>query len=116
MDAKLSRAVQEAFLRLHAKGDIYRAARLVNWSCTLRSAISSIEVDFVELEGILYEFIHILLLLFTHFVYTCWFVVVSAFQCVRCDVMTVPAQRCVCILCTFSIEWSNAIVIMCMSI
>lgn len=41
---KLSRAVQEAFVRLHDEGVIYRSTRLVNWSCTLRSAISDIEV------------------------------------------------------------------------
>ena len=29
----------------------YRSNRLVNWSCTLKSAISDIEVDKVELAG-----------------------------------------------------------------
>ncbi|KAK9500425.1 hypothetical protein O3M35_001693 [Rhynocoris fuscipes] len=51
MDPKLSRAVVEAFVRLHEDGDIYRSKRLVNWSCTLKSAISDIEVDKVELSG-----------------------------------------------------------------
>ncbi|XP_073975140.1 valyl-tRNA synthetase [Rhodnius prolixus] len=51
MDPKLSRAVVEAFVRLHDDGDIYRSKRLVNWSCTLKSAISDIEVDKVELTG-----------------------------------------------------------------
>ncbi|XP_019342548.2 valine--tRNA ligase [Alligator mississippiensis] len=51
MDVKLSRAVQEAFVRLHDEGVIYRSTRLVNWSCTLRSAISDIEVDSKELGG-----------------------------------------------------------------
>lgn len=41
---KLSRAVLEAFVRLHEKNLIYRSTRLVNWSCTLNSAISDIEV------------------------------------------------------------------------
>lgn len=40
----LSRAVTEAFVRLHDQNIIYRANRLVNWSCTLMSAISDIEV------------------------------------------------------------------------
>lgn len=44
MDPKLSRAVVEAFVRLHDDGDIYRSNRLVNWSCSLKSAISDIEV------------------------------------------------------------------------
>ncbi|KAK5642775.1 hypothetical protein RI129_008942 [Pyrocoelia pectoralis] len=51
MDPKLSRAVTEAFVRLHDDGIIYRSNRLVNWSCTLKSAISDIEVDKVELNG-----------------------------------------------------------------
>ncbi|KAL1456591.1 hypothetical protein WDU94_001310 [Cyamophila willieti] len=51
MDPKLSRAVTEAFLILHDAGDIYRSERLVHWSCTLKSAISDIEVDKVELTG-----------------------------------------------------------------
>jgi hypothetical protein len=44
MDPKLCRAVTEAFVRLHDEGVIYRSNRLVNWSCTLKSAISDIEV------------------------------------------------------------------------
>ncbi|XP_073956319.1 valyl-tRNA synthetase isoform X2 [Choristoneura fumiferana] len=51
MDPSMCRAVAEAFIRLHDAGDIYRANRLVNWSCTLKSAISDIEVDKVELPG-----------------------------------------------------------------
>lgn len=45
MDANLSAAVQEAFLRLHGKGLIYRDHRLVNWSSRLKTAISDIEVN-----------------------------------------------------------------------
>ncbi|XP_031849268.2 valyl-tRNA synthetase [Nomia melanderi] len=51
MDPKLCRAVTEAFIRLHDEGVIYRSNRLVNWSCSLKSAISDIEVDKVELSG-----------------------------------------------------------------
>lgn len=51
MDPSMCRAVNEAFIRLHDDGDIYRANRLVNWSCTLKSAISDIEVDKIELTG-----------------------------------------------------------------
>lgn len=51
MDPPLCRAVTEAFVRLHEDGSVYRSSRLVNWSCTLRSAISDIEVDKVELAG-----------------------------------------------------------------
>ncbi|XP_029099399.1 valine--tRNA ligase isoform X6 [Monodon monoceros] len=51
MDPKLSAAVTEAFVQLHEEGVIYRSTRLVNWSCTLNSAISDIEVDKKELTG-----------------------------------------------------------------
>lgn len=51
MDEKMCRAVTEAFVRLHEMGLIYRSNRLVNWSCALRSAISDIEVDKMELSG-----------------------------------------------------------------
>lgn len=51
MDPSMCRAVNEAFIRLHDSGDIYRANRLVNWSCALKSAISDIEVDKIELPG-----------------------------------------------------------------
>ncbi|RWS05960.1 Valine--tRNA ligase-like protein, partial [Dinothrombium tinctorium] len=51
LDPKMSRAVTEAFVRLHERGLIYRSYRLVNWSCTLRSAISDIEVDKIDLNG-----------------------------------------------------------------
>ncbi|XP_069775606.1 valine--tRNA ligase isoform X2 [Narcine bancroftii] len=51
MDPKLSTAVEEAFVRLHDEGVVYRSTRLVNWSCSLNSAISDIEVDKKELPG-----------------------------------------------------------------
>lgn len=51
MDANLSRAVTEAFVKLFEKGLIYRANRLVNWSTILKTAISDIEVDYEEITG-----------------------------------------------------------------
>lgn len=51
MDPKLCKAVTEAFVIMCEKGLIYRDKRLVNWSCTLKSAISDIEVDKVEIPG-----------------------------------------------------------------
>ena len=51
MDDMLSKAVVEAFNQFHEKGLLYRADRLGNWSCALKSAISDIEVDYIELEG-----------------------------------------------------------------
>mmetsp|Transcript_20106 Transcript_20106/g.36669 ORF Transcript_20106/g.36669 Transcript_20106/m.36669 type:complete len:1094 (-) Transcript_20106:194-3475(-) len=51
MDEMCSKAVVEAFNRFHEDGLLYRAERLGNWSCALKSAISDIEVDYIELEG-----------------------------------------------------------------
>ncbi|KAI4369500.1 hypothetical protein MLD38_017935 [Melastoma candidum] len=50
MDDKRSRAVTEAFVRLYKDGLIYRDIRLVNWDCILRTAISDIEVDHVDIK------------------------------------------------------------------
>eukprot|EP00262_Sarcandra_glabra_P008440 TRINITY_DN2196_c1_g1_i2.p1 TRINITY_DN2196_c1_g1~~TRINITY_DN2196_c1_g1_i2.p1 ORF type:complete len:1056 (+),score=239.90 TRINITY_DN2196_c1_g1_i2:303-3470(+) len=50
MDEKRSKAVTEAFVRLYREGLIYRDHRLVNWDCTLRTAISDIEVDHEDIK------------------------------------------------------------------
>lgn len=52
MDANLSRAVTEAFVRFHEAGIVYRDKRLINWSCALQSAISDIEVEYIDLEDV----------------------------------------------------------------
>lgn len=52
LDPKLNKAVSEAFVRMHDMGIIYRANRLVNWSCYLKTAISDIEVDYKEINEI----------------------------------------------------------------
>jgi len=44
MDPDLSRAVTEAFVRLHEDKLIYRGQRLVNWDPVLRTALSDLEV------------------------------------------------------------------------
>lgn len=51
MDDNLTKAVIEAFCRFHESGLIYRDTRLGNWSCALKSAISDIEVEHIDLEG-----------------------------------------------------------------
>lgn len=50
MDPNLSEAVSEAFTQLFDRGLIYRANRLVNWSCALKTAVSDIEVEFEDIE------------------------------------------------------------------
>ena len=51
MDAGLSKAVREVFVRLHDEGLIYRDRRLVNWDPKLQTAISDLEVETRELKG-----------------------------------------------------------------
>ena len=51
MNDRCSKAVTEAFIRMHDDGLISRDDRLVNWSCALQSAISDIECDTAELAG-----------------------------------------------------------------
>ncbi|KAL5332718.1 tRNA synthetases class I-domain-containing protein [Aspergillus crustosus] len=51
MSPQLSKAVTETFVQLHDEGLIYRANRLVHWSCRLSTALSSLEVDQKDLEG-----------------------------------------------------------------
>jgi len=50
MDDNLSAAVTECFVRFFEEGLIYRADRLVNWCCTLETAISDIEVEYIDIE------------------------------------------------------------------
>ncbi|KAL9617687.1 MAG: hypothetical protein Q9160_007520 [Pyrenula sp. 1 TL-2023] len=51
MSPQLSNAVIETFVQLHDEGLIYRANRLVHWSCRLSTALSTLEVSQKELEG-----------------------------------------------------------------
>ncbi|HXX11550.1 MAG TPA: valine--tRNA ligase, partial [Burkholderiales bacterium] len=55
MDARMSRAVAEVFVRLFEQGLIYRGKRLVNWDPVLGTAVSDLEVDSEEEDGTLWE-------------------------------------------------------------
>ncbi|MDF1630788.1 MAG: valine--tRNA ligase [Alcanivoracaceae bacterium] len=56
MDEGLSRAVQEAFIRLFDEGLIYRGKRLVNWDPQFHTAISDLEVENKEEAGHMWHF------------------------------------------------------------
>ena len=56
LDEGLSRAVREAFVRLYEKGLIYRGPRLINWSPGLKTAVSDLEVEYMEEDATLYYF------------------------------------------------------------
>ncbi len=55
MDPGMSRAVLEAFVRLHDEGLIYRGKRLVNWDPVLKTALSDLEVQAQEEDGHLWH-------------------------------------------------------------
>ncbi len=55
MDATMSRAVAEVFVRLHEEGLIYRGKRLVNWDPLLGTAVSDLEVDSEEEDGRMWD-------------------------------------------------------------
>ncbi len=57
MDPDLSRAVTEAFVRLHEQGLMYRATRLINWCPECMTSLSDLEVENEEgANGELFEF------------------------------------------------------------
>ena len=58
MDAKMSRAVVEVFVRLYEEGLIYRGKRLVNWDPVLGTAVSDLEVDSEEEDGRIWELLY----------------------------------------------------------
>jgi valyl-tRNA synthetase len=58
MDAKMSRAVVEVFVRLYEEGLIYRGKRLVNWDPVLGTAVSDLEVDTEEEDGRIWELLY----------------------------------------------------------
>ncbi len=60
MDAKMSLAVAEVFVRLYEDGLIYRGKRLVNWDPVLGTAVSDLEVESEEENGHLWEIRYLL--------------------------------------------------------
>ncbi len=50
LDEQRSKAVTEAFCRLAEKGVLYRMNRIVNWCPALRTALSDIEVEHIDVK------------------------------------------------------------------
>src|SRR5579871_5473309 len=55
LSPELSRAVTEAFVRLHERGLIYRGAYMVNWCPRCNTALSDLEVKHEETNGHLWH-------------------------------------------------------------
>jgi valyl-tRNA synthetase len=56
----MSKAVTEAFVRLHDKGLIYKGKYMINWCPKLQTAVSDLEVEYSEEMGQLYVFKYML--------------------------------------------------------
>ncbi|CCV65934.1 Valyl-tRNA synthetase [Paracholeplasma brassicae] len=56
LDQKLNDAVNHVFITLYNKGLIYRGNRIINWDVEAKTALSNIEVEFVETNGNLFYF------------------------------------------------------------
>lgn len=56
LEPEMCVAVTEAFVQLHEKGLIYRGEYMVNWSPDLGTAVSDLEVEYTDEEGLLYYF------------------------------------------------------------
>ena len=54
MDAGLTRAVREVFVRLYEEGLIYRGNYIINWCPRCKTALSDVEVEHEETKGHLY--------------------------------------------------------------
>lgn len=58
LDERMSAAVAEAFVQLHSSGLVYRGEYMVNWSPSLRTALSDLEVEFYEETASLYYLLY----------------------------------------------------------
>ena len=54
LDPGPSKAVRTTFVNLYRKGLIYRGERMINWCPSCRTALSDLEVEHQEQQGILY--------------------------------------------------------------
>lgn len=54
MDAGLSEAVKEVFIRLYENGLIYQGDYIINWCPRCQTALSDLEVEYQEVKGKLY--------------------------------------------------------------
>jgi valyl-tRNA synthetase len=55
MDPAYAEAVTKVFVDLYRKGCLFRANRMINWSPGLLTAISDLEVEYRDVEDVMYE-------------------------------------------------------------
>lgn len=54
LDKGLSEAVNTVFVKLYNDGLIYRGKRIINWDIQAKTALSNIEIEHLDVEGVLY--------------------------------------------------------------
>ncbi len=55
LDETLNKAVNHVFIKLYEEGLIYRDYRIISWDSQAKTALSNIEVDYVETQSKLYH-------------------------------------------------------------
>ena len=55
LDETLNKAVNHTFIKLYNEGLIYRDYRIISWDSQAKTALSNIEVDFIETQSKLYH-------------------------------------------------------------
>ncbi|NLH54347.1 MAG: valine--tRNA ligase [Acholeplasmataceae bacterium] len=58
LDAGLSKAVSDVFIRMYNEGLIYRGERIINWDVQSKTALSNIEVIYEDIEGAFYSILY----------------------------------------------------------
>lgn len=60
LEDSMNSAVVEAFVTLHERGLVYRGEYMVNWSPSLQTAVSDLEVEHADEPGTMYYFNYLL--------------------------------------------------------
>lgn len=55
LDEGLNDAVNDVFIKMYEDGLIYRGERIINWDCKSQTALSNIEVEYKDIEGVFYH-------------------------------------------------------------
>lgn len=60
LDEGLNNAVNHVFIALYNKGLIYQGERIIHWDPQAKTALSNIEVEYLDVQGAMYHFRYVL--------------------------------------------------------
>ena len=60
LDEGLNNAVNHVFVSLYEKGLIYQGERIIHWDPQAKTALSNIEVEYLDVQGAMYHFRYVL--------------------------------------------------------